>query len=503
MKFFVKNNNVNNEESECVIVAIFKFNKLSNVASSLNDVSCGFITKLMQNGDISGDVGEVSLLYNIPNSLAERVVFVGCGEEKQITVLDYKKIITNSINILKKIKLTKIIFYLLELSVLNQDNYWKIRIAIETILNNYYFFQNFKNNAELKTSSLKHIIFHVDTKYDLSVGKVAIQHALAISEGLKAAKDLANMPPNVCNPMYLALKSRELSEKYQDKIITEIMDSKKIKQLGMSAYIAVGQGSVNDSYMSVIHYQGSKQRDQKPIVLIGKGVTFDSGGISIKSSYRMNEMKYDMSGAAAVYGVMLVAAKLKLALNIIGILACSENMPSGSAFRPGDVLTTMSGKTVEILDTDAEGRLLLCDVLTYVEKFNPELVIDIATLTGACVVALGNVASGLLSNNSKLIDDLIESGEQTDDKVWNLPLFPEFQEELNSKIADIKNIGGRSAGAITAACFLSRFTKKYRWAHLDIAGTAWNSNKLSGATGRPVSLISQFLLKKSLTNVYF
>ncbi|MGL5565253.1 MAG: leucyl aminopeptidase, partial [Plesiomonas sp.] len=314
--------------------------------------------------------------------------------------------------------------------------------------------------------------------------------------GLKIAKDLGNMPPNICNPAYLASHARQLADEFSP-VTTRVIGEQQMKDLGMNAYLAVGQGSQNESLMSVIEYKGAANPDDKPIVLIGKGLTFDSGGISIKPSDGMDEMKYDMCGAATVFGVMRAVAELQLPLNVVGILAGCENMPDGRAYRPGDILTTMSGQTVEVLNTDAEGRLVLCDTLTYAERFDPELVIDVATLTGACVIALGHHISGLLSNHNPLANDLLSASEQAGDRAWRLPLGDEYQEQLESNFADMANIGGRPAGAITAGCFLSRFTKKYYWAHLDIAGTAWRSGKSKGATGRPVPLLTQFLLNRA------
>lgn len=268
----------------------------------------------------------------------------------------------------------------------------------------------------------------------------------------------------------------------------------------MNAYLAVGQGSQNESLMSVIEYKGNPDAEARPIVLVGKGVTFDTGGISLKPGEAMDEMKYDMCGAASVYGVMRMVAELNLPLNVVGVLAGCENMPGGRAYRPGDILTTMSGQTVEVLNTDAEGRLVLCDALTYVERFEPEVVIDVATLTGACVIALGHHISGLLSNHNPLAHELIGASEQAGDRAWRLPMADEYQEQLDSNFADMANIGGRPGGAITAACFLARFTRKYNWAHLDVAGTAWRSGKAKGATGRPVALLSQFLLNRAGLN---
>lgn len=303
------------------------------------------------------------------------------------------------------------------------------------------------------------------------------------------------MPPNICNPAYLAEQAKLLVNA-NDKISIDVVDEAKMEELGMGSYLAVGRGSVNESMMTIINYQGA-DADHKPIVLVGKGLTFDSGGISIKPGEAMDEMKYDMGGAAGVLGAMTALAELNLPINVIGVLAGCENMPDANAYRPGDILTTMSGQTVEVLNTDAEGRLVLCDALTYVERFEPELVIDVATLTGACVIALGAHATGLLSSHNPLAHELLNASEQSGDRAWRLPLWDEYQDQLESPFADFTNLGGRPAGTITAACFLSRFTKKYHWAHLDIAGTAWRGGKNKGSTGRPVGMLTQFLLNRA------
>jgi leucyl aminopeptidase len=303
------------------------------------------------------------------------------------------------------------------------------------------------------------------------------------------------MPPNICTPLYLAEQARALDERFA-KISTEIIDDKQMAELKMDSYLAVAKGSENPPCISVIRYNGGGS-EQKPIVLVGKGLTFDSGGISLKPGENMDEMKYDMGGAASVYGTMKAVAELELPINVIGVLAGAENMPGGNAYRPGDILTTMSGQTVEVLNTDAEGRLVLCDVLTYVERFEPECVVDIATLTGACIMALGHNISGLMTPHKGLANELLNASNQASDKAWQLPMDDEFQKQLDSPFADMANIGGRPAGTITAACFLSRFTKNYNWAHLDVAGTAWRSGANKGATGRPVALLTQFLINRS------
>ena len=323
----------------------------------------------------------------------------------------------------------------------------------------------------------------------------ATRQASAIAAGMALARDLGNLPPNLCHPSFLAEQAEALAVEHKH-LKVEILTEKKLRELGMGAFLAVAQGSEQPPRLIVLQYNGGK-KDEAPYALVGKGITFDTGGISLKPGLGMDEMKFDMCGAASVFGTFRAVLELQLPINLVGLLACAENMPSGRATRPGDIVTTMSGQTVEILNTDAEGRLVLCDTLTYAERFKPQAVVDIATLTGACIVALGANTSGLMGNNDALVRQLLKAGEHADDRAWQLPLFDEYQEQLDSPFADIANIGGPKAGTITAGCFLSRFAKKYHWAHLDIAGTAWISGgKDKGATGRPVPLLTQYLLDR-------
>lgn len=437
------------------------------------------------------------MLHHVPNILSERILLIGCGKERELDERQYKQVIQKMINTLNDTGSMEAVCFLTELHVKGRNNYWNVRQAVETAKETLYSFDQLKTNKSEPRRPLRKMVFNVPTRRELTSGERAIQHGLAIAAGIKAAKDLGNMPPNICNAAYLASQARQLADNWSHSISTRVIGEHQMHELGMNAYLAVGSGSQNESLMSVIEYKGHPSPETRPIVLVGKGLTFDSGGISIKPAANMDEMKYDMCGAAAVYGVMRMIAELQLPLNVVGILAGCENMPGGRACRPGDILTTMSGQTVEVLNTDAEGRLVLCDVLTYAERFEPEAVIDIATLTGACVIALGHHISGLMANNNALAHELISASEQAGDPAWRLPLGEQFQEQLESNFADMANIGGRPGGAITAGCFLSRFTRKYNWAHLDIAGTAWRSGSAKGATGRPVALLSQFLLNRA------
>jgi leucyl aminopeptidase len=349
-------------------------------------------------------------------------------------------------------------------------------------------------SKKAEARALKKITLLVD-KAGLADAERGSLHAQAIASGMAFTKNLGNLPPNLCHPSYLAEEAKALAKAHKN-LKVDILDEKKLKELGAGAFLAVAQGSEQPPRMIVLHYTGGK-KDEQPFALVGKGITFDTGGISIKPAAGMDEMKYDMCGAASVLGTLRAVLELQLPINLVCLLACAENMPSGRATRPGDIVTTMSGQTVEILNTDAEGRLVLCDTLTYAERFKPQAVIDIATLTGACVVALGANVSGLMGNNDALVKQILKAGESADDRAWQLPLYDEYQEQLDSPFADIANIGGPKAGTITAGCFLSRFAKSYHWAHLDIAGTAWISGgKDKGATGRPVPLLTQYLLDR-------
>jgi leucyl aminopeptidase len=495
MEFSVKSGSPEKQRSACIVVGVYEPRRLSPIAEQLDQISEGYISNLLRRGDLEGKPGQVLLLHHVPNVLSERVLLVGCGKERELNERQYKQIIKKTIDTLNDTGSMESVCFLTEMHVKGRDTYWKVRQAVEASLASLYNFDALKSKKDEARRPLRKLVFNVPTRRELTLGESAIEHSLAISNGAKLCRDVANMPPNICNPAYLADQAKTLEE--FDNVKVDTVGEAQMAELGMNSYLAVGRGSDNESIMTLIHYNGGKEGDA-PIVLVGKGLTFDTGGISIKPSASMDEMKYDMGGAAGVLGAMRSLAELQLPLNVIGVLAGCENMPDGKAYRPGDVLTTMSGKTVEVLNTDAEGRLVLCDALTYVERFDPELVVDVATLTGACVIALGKHASGLLSNHNPLAHELLNASEQSGDRAWRLPLWDEYQDQLESPFADFSNLGGRDAGTITAACFLSRFTKKYNWAHLDIAGTAWVSggpNK--GATGRPVPMLTQFLMNRA------
>ncbi len=352
---------------------------------------------------------------------------------------------------------------------------------------------------QYKSKKAETILEHIDliaTKSTLDDAQIAL--IAAVEQGQSTARDLGNCPPNICFPEYLAEQALQLAQEFPNLVKVTVLDEQQLADLGMNAFLAVSKGSERPGRVITIEYLA--KTEDAPVVLVGKGVTFDTGGISLKPGLGMDEMKYDMCGAASVLGTMRALCEAKLPIHVVGAIAAAENMPSGHATRPGDIVTTMSGQTVEILNTDAEGRLVLCDTLTYIKRFNPALVIDIATLTGACVVALGSVLSGLFSPDDELAQEIETAGQQSFDRVWRMPVIDDYQEQLDSPFADIGNIGGPKAGAVTAACFLQRFTRDYRWAHLDVAGTAWNSGAAKGATGRPVPLLVQFLANRAKLN---
>lgn len=494
MEYTVKSGNPEKQRIGCVVIPMYASRKLSASAKIIDKASNGFISNLVRRGEIEGDLGNTLLLHNVENTLCDRVLLVGCGKEKDISVKTFYKINHTMVKTLQSSGATEIASYLTEIQVKRKDINWKIQHSIEAIDEALYQFDQLKSEKKETRRPLRKFIFSVNGRGQLMQGEQAVRQGMAISAGIHLAKDLGNMPGNICTPGYLAIQADKLAIQHS-KIKTSVLEEQDMEKLGMGSLLSVSKGSREPAKLITMEYMaGDKQ--QAPIVLVGKGVTFDSGGVSLKPGAAMDEMKYDMCGAASVFGVMNAVAELQLDINVIGIVPTVENMPDGLATRPGDIVTSMSGQTIEVLNTDAEGRLILCDALTYAEKFNPDVVIDIATLTGACIVALGAHPAGLLSNHNPLANDLLSAGQTSGDRCWQLPLWDDYQEQLDSNFADIANIGGKGAGTITAACFLSRFTKKYHWAHLDIAGVAWKSGAEKGATGRPVGLLTQYVLDR-------
>ncbi|MFG5859843.1 leucyl aminopeptidase [Metapseudomonas sp. CR1201] len=493
MEFLVKSARLETLKTATLVVAVGEGRKLGAAAQAVDAAAGGAISTLLKRGDLAGKVGQTLLLHSLPNLKAERVLLVGSGKERELSDRQFRKMIAAANGVLKGLGGSDATLSLSELAVKGRDAYGKARLMVETLADGAYVFDRFKSQ-KADPKALKKVTLLVEKADQAEVERGSL-HAQAIANGMAFTRDLGNLPPNLCHPSFIAEQAKALAKAHKN-LKVEVLDEKKLKELGAGAFLAVAQGSAQPPRMIVLNYQGGK-KDDKPFALVGKGITFDTGGISIKPAAGMDEMKYDMCGAASVLGTFRAVLELQLPINLVGLLACAENMPSGGATRPGDIVTSMSGQTVEILNTDAEGRLVLCDTLTYAERFKPQAVIDIATLTGACIVALGSNTSGLMGNNDALVKQILKAGEYADDRAWQLPLFDEYQEQLDSPFADIANIGGPKAGTITAGCFLSRFAKKYHWAHLDIAGTAWVSGgKDKGATGRPVPLLTQYLLDR-------
>ena len=490
MKYQAKNQAFS-QAADGIVLGLYENNEFSKSFNEIDLAAQGYLNRLIQSGELTGKLGQTLLLRDLPGVATKRVLIVGCGKKGELTERRYKQLIQSMLKALNNANIREVVSYLTEIEIKDRDLYWNVRFAIEIIEHTNYRFDRFKSEKP-ESTALESFIFNTDC----SQAQRAIAHAQAVSAGVKAARDIANMPPNICNPAYLAEQAKHLAAEF-GALSLEVIDETQMAELGMNAYLAVSRGSANPAYMSILHFNNAPDKNAKPIVLVGKGLTFDAGGISLKPAADMDEMKYDMGGAASVFGVIAAVAQLDLPLNVIGVLAGCENLPDGNAYRPGDILTTMNGLTVEVLNTDAEGRLVLCDALTYAERFEPQLLIDVATLTGACVVALGQHNSGLICEDENLAADLLLAAHQTTDKAWRLPLSEEYQEQLKSPFADLANIGGRGGGASTAGAFLANFTKKYRWAHLDIAGTAWLQGANKGATGRPVALLTQFLINQT------
>lgn len=490
MQFLVTSQSIASLETGTIVIGISESLELDNNASQLDAACSGAIKNLLASGDFQGKTGQCLLLQQPEGGSCKRILLAGTGKEKQLDIKSLRKIFAAVSSQLKPLAGSQATVVLEGFGVKGQTTAGRAKLIAQSVADSLYVFDQFKTE-KAPASQLDTLEFLVNEE-DGEAVRQACEQAKAISLGVRLARDLGNMPPNICHPRYLAERAQQMA-KVHSQLVVEVLKQEQLQELGAGALLAVAKGSDQPPRMIVLNYQGAGEQDQ-PHVLVGKGITFDTGGISLKPGASMDEMKYDMCGAAAVLGVMAAALELKLPINLIGVLTCAENMPSGGATRPGDIVTSMSKQTIEILNTDAEGRLVLCDALTYVKRFNPKSVVNIATLTGACVVALGDKTSGLMGNDQQLVEQLLQAATSAGDAAWQLPLSDDYQEQLDSPFADIANIGGPKAGTITAGCFLSRFTKDYPWAHLDIAGTAWISDgKEKGATGRPVPLLVQYL----------
>jgi leucyl aminopeptidase len=493
IKFSIDHGAFTSKKTGCVIVAVFEDHKLSPTAAELDRAAGGKLRGILRRGDLEGKPGQTLLLHSLPGVAAERVLLVGCGAARGINDTHFRKAASSAVAKLAETGAKDAINLLPTLSVEDRDVYWKARTCVEAAHENLFRFDQLKSRKNGRSPALRNMELIVHGARDAGAAKRGIADGQALGNGIDLARELGNMPPNICTPVYLAERARELGRHHRSLKVS-VLDEPQMRRLGMNTLLAVSRGSHQPPRLIIIEYKGARGGG-KPIALVGKGVTFDTGGISIKPAAAMDEMKFDMSGAGSVIGTMAAIAEMKLPLHVVGVVPAVENMPGGNASRPADIVTSLSGQTVEILNTDAEGRLILCDAITYVErKFAPQAVIDIATLTGACVIALGNHASGLFSNHQPLADALLAAGLRSGDRAWQLPLWEEYQSQLDSPFADMANVGGREGGAITAACFLSRFARKLKWAHLDVAGTAYRGGKGKGSTGRPVPLLTQYLI---------
>jgi leucyl aminopeptidase len=494
VEFSIKSGSPEKQRSACVVVGVFEPRKLTLPAELLDNAAQSYVSDIIRRGDMEGKSGSTLLLHNVPGTLCDRILLVGLGKEKEFREKEYCDAIRCAVKTHNETGSFDGTLFLTETTVKKRSVAWRIRQATVVAQETVYRFDQFKSKKDEVRRPLRKLTFAVERRNELAAAEEALQQGLAIAEGMTLAKNLGNLPGNVCTPSYLAAAAQKIATDHD--IDCEILERADMEALGMHSLLSVAKGSHQPPKLIVLQYRGGK-KDEKPLVLVGKGITFDSGGISLKPGAEMDEMKYDMCGAASVLGTIKAVAQMKLPINLTVIVPTTENMPGGAASRPGDIVTSMSGQTIEILNTDAEGRLVLCDALTYAERFEPETVIDVATLTGACVVALGHIATGLFANNDGLARELAHAGEEAHDRAWQMPLWDDYQELLKSPFADMANIGGRWGGSITAACFLARFTKKFEWAHLDIAGTAWKSGADKGATGRPVPLLTHYLLKRA------
>ena len=480
----------------CLVAGLFEERDATPAYRALDAASGGRLDAVARKARFRGDAGRHLRVHALDGVTADSVLVVGCGPRKEaMTAPRYLKIARGAAREAVGTGATSASWTLGEIEVDGRDIEWKSRVAVERLVDAAYHFDAMRGNAEKSRIPPPVRASIAAPRRDRRAATSGIATGQAIAAGISLARDLGNLPGNVCTPSYLADQAKALAARHR-KVTFKALDEARMKRLGMGSLLSVARGSRQPPRLIVLEYRGAS-RAQAPIVLVGKGVTFDSGGISIKPSATMDEMKFDMCGAAGVIGAMEACATLALPLNVVALAPATENLPDGNASKPGDIVTTMAGTTVEVLNTDAEGRLILCDALTYAERYKPDVIVDVATLTGACVIALGAPASGLFSNHQPLADALLAAGERAGDRAWQMPLWAEYAEQLESNFADVANIGGREAGAVTAASFLEKFASGQRWAHLDIAGTAWRSGKDKGATGRPVGLLCQYLLDRA------
>ena len=495
MQLSVKPSTLPSTQTSCVVLALFDDQSLTRLAKQIDRKSGRQLSKILKRNDFKAKVGETFILHDLDKTHIERCLVLGLGAKDKFDPDACISALTGLASAARQLNLKKLTVDVEGLKPKGMDESWLASKIAECFSDVFYQYLTMKGDPKKHTVPMLQRIELMGTEKQIKALRRGVKLGQALAIGKSAAKDLGNAPSNVCTPNYLAKQGRSLARRY-DRITTTVLDEKQMEKLGMGAFLSVSKGSDNPGKMIVMEYKGAAP-SVKPHVIVGKGITFDSGGISLKGGAGMWEMIYDMCGAATVFGTLQTIAEVGPKMNVVAVMAAAENMPSARASKPGDIVTSMSGQTVEILNTDAEGRLVLCDALTFIEKFNPETVVDVATLTGACIVALGSQASAIFANDDAVANALIEACEQTRDRAWRLPIWESYQPQINSAFADMQNIGGKEAGSITAACFLARFAKKYRWAHMDIAGTSfkWAGVK-KGSTGRPVALLTEYLLSQ-------
>lgn len=483
-QFSIKTGAPEKLRTDCIAVGVFETRKLTASGKLLDKACTGEISQVLKSGDMEGRAGSTLLLRGLKNISASRVLLVGLGKETEFNEKNYRDAVTAAVNAVKGTGAKDLTLTLADTKAGKRTATWRATQAVMAAADALYKFDRMKS-ANGNGNSLTQIAL-------LDSDSAGFKQGVAMARGMDFARDLGNTPSNICTPTYLADQAKQLAKTYGFKC--KVLDYTACEKLGMGSFLSVGKGSDKPPRFIELRHDGGK-KGEKPIVLVGKAITFDAGGISLKPAAEMDEMNYDMSGGGSVLGTFRAIGELGLKLNVVGLIPSCENMPDAAANKPGDIVTSMSGQTIEILNTDAEGRLILCDALTYAERFEPAAVVDIATLTGACVIALGNIPSALFANDAALSAGVQKAADQAWDRVWPMPLWDEYHDLLKSNLADMANIGGRAGGSITAACFLSKFAKNYAWAHLDVAGTAYRGGRdKKGSTGRPVPLLTQFLI---------
>jgi leucyl aminopeptidase len=493
MRFYAVSGSAAQQRTDCAIVGIYESGALSAGATQLDAALGGRITRLVKRRDARGKAGEV-LLLDVEGARCARVLLVGLGKKDAFGRKQYKKALVAAANAVARTGAQDAVSFISAEPVSETDAYYRGRLAAEAVGGALYRVPAIRSSRQPPPAALKSFGIAVSHKDQKAEAERGLEHGRGIAAGASLTRDLANLPANVCTPTYLAKQARELAKAYRS-VTAEVLDEPELKRLKMGAFLSVTAGTDEPAKLIVLRHRGGAA-GAAPVVLVGKGVTFDSGGISLKQPPGMDEMKFDMTGAASVFGAIKAAAEIGLPLNLVGVVPACENMPSGRATKPGDVVRSMSGQTIEVLNTDAEGRLILCDALTYVRRLKPAVVVDVATLTGACVIALGPHTSAVFSNDDDLAAELTAASRRAEDRAWHMPMAEEYHDQLKSNFADFANACGREGGAITAACFLAKFTDGMRWAHVDIAGTAYVSGSHKGSTGRPVPLLMDFLIHR-------